>query len=272
MLIKKRHAIIIIAIVLIISTAAIVLFGSEQVNSEQIELGDINYADQNFGIYQDAEAGLYQYRNIAVFGVDSSVNKTITILSQNRESGKVKLYSIGADTLVVEPDGKTIELGNVYAKGGYYDSIKVLNQNFDLNVRESMVFSWECISELVEELGGLEINKKQMDGDRVAEYAIYGEHMKEILTAIFDKVGKMPQEKANELFEKSVNKIDTNMGRNTLTSTVYDVSKTGISASYSYTGDIKDIHIQLFPDEQNYKISMAAWTLKDLAEKQEMAN
>lgn len=271
MTIKKSHAVIIIAIVVVISAIAIVLFGSEQVNSEHVELGDINYADQNFGIYQDAEVGLYGYRNIAVFGVDSSVNKTITILSQNRETGEVKLYSIDKDTFVVEPDGEVTELGHVYAKGGFYDSIKVLNQNFDLNIRESMVFSWECISELVEELGGLEINKKHMNGDQVAEYAIYGEHMKEILTAIFEKVGKMPQEEANALFEKSVNKIDTNMGRSTLTSTVYDVSKAGISASYSYTGDIKDIHTQLFPDEENYKISMAAWTLKDLAEKHEMA-
>ena len=107
--------------------------------------------------------------NIALFAVNTEIdnepNKSdaIIIMSIDRRHDKIKLISILRDTSVdVEGYGMS-KINTAYALGGPELAIKTLNSNFNLNIRDYATVKFEGFKDIIDALGGVEINIKQYE-------------------------------------------------------------------------------------------------------------
>lgn len=115
-----------------------------------------------------------QILNIALFGIDSraqgfkGLSDSIMILSANKATGDIKLISVMRDSLVALPEykGKTYrpnKINSAYSKGGPIYAIKVLNQNFGLDIKEYATVNFYGMAEIIDAVGGLEIDVLQRE-------------------------------------------------------------------------------------------------------------
>lgn len=108
--------------------------------------------------------------NIALFGIDSRSESysgnsdSIMILSVNTGTGDIKLVSVMRDSLVnmvKQSNGKTPnpnKINSAYARGGATYAIKVLNENFGLDIQKAITVNFFGMAEIIDAVGGVEIN------------------------------------------------------------------------------------------------------------------
>ncbi len=112
---------------------------------------------------------LQKYTNIALFGVDARNSKlesgtrsdTIMILSVNNETGEAKLVSVYRDTYLNLGNDVYNKCNAAYAKGGPEQAISMLNMNLDLYITDFVTIGFEGLMEVVDAVGGVEIDIKQ---------------------------------------------------------------------------------------------------------------
>lgn len=130
----------------------------------KVQTVDINEEDLN--ISEKVEDNLSDYRNIAIYGIDSrGVNydagdrsDCIIIASLNNRTGEIKLISVYRDTYVnIEGHGLD-KINHAYAFGSAQLALKTLNENLDLNIKEFVAVNFDAVAEAVDELGGVQIN------------------------------------------------------------------------------------------------------------------
>ncbi|HIS50968.1 MAG TPA: LCP family protein [Candidatus Gallacutalibacter pullistercoris] len=141
-------------------------------------LGDLNI-DTNFP-KSDDELGVVSKEeqedsitNIALYGIDSRTHDdqghadATMILSVDKKHNKLKLISILRDTQVeIEGYGKA-KLTTSYWWGGAPLAIKTLNQNFDMNVRDYVRVNFDQLADLIDALGGVEIDVTQEELEEI---------------------------------------------------------------------------------------------------------
>ena len=112
--------------------------------------------------------------NIAVFGIDGRSDidgdraDTIMIVSMDFRNGTVKVTSVMRDLLVRIPANKDTKesfdkINASYAIGGPELTVKTLNTNFDLNIKDYVVVNFDAMVDTVDTLGGVEVNVKNQD-------------------------------------------------------------------------------------------------------------
>lgn len=106
--------------------------------------------------------------NIALFGIDTrdtdydgSRTDTIMIVSLDDKHKKIKLSSIMRDTYVDIPGKKMDKINHAYAFGGPELSIKTINQNFDMNIKEYITVNFVALEKIIDAIGGIDIELKQ---------------------------------------------------------------------------------------------------------------
>lgn len=127
---------------------------------------NINILDQNkLEVYKDTGP----YTNIACFGLDSRNGEleggvqsdSIIIVSINNETNDVKLVSVYRDTLLLQADGGYSKANSAYNRGGPEEAISLLNRNFDLDIRNYVSVNFNALVDVIDALGGLEIELTQ---------------------------------------------------------------------------------------------------------------
>ena len=109
------------------------------------------------------------YRNIALFGVDSRANDlrkntrsdSIIVASINNKTHDVKLVSIYRDTYVKIHDHGCTKVNHAYAYGGPDLAVNTLNKNFDLNIKDFVTVNFSALTNVIDELGGVELTIKK---------------------------------------------------------------------------------------------------------------
>lgn len=120
------------------------------------------------------------YRNIALFGVDSregSLGKgtrsdTIIIASINQDTGDVKLLSVFRDTYLNLGNDSYNKCNAAYAKGGPEQAITMLNRNLDMNITDYITVGFDGLIEVIDALGGVEINVTEAEISHLNNYQI----------------------------------------------------------------------------------------------------
>ncbi|MCR4705507.1 MAG: LCP family protein [Lachnospiraceae bacterium] len=120
------------------------------------------------------------YRNIALFGVDSrsgdllkgTRSDTIIIASINQDTGDVKLVSVFRDTYLNLGNDTYNKCNAAYAKGGPEQAIAMLNKNLDLNITEFMTVGFKGLIEVVDAIGGVEIDVTEAEIPHLNNYQI----------------------------------------------------------------------------------------------------
>lgn len=137
-------------------------------NDEDIKMNDEQVKDNEVVVEQ-----LKGYRNIALFGVDSTGgtltkntrSDTIIIASVNMDTGEIKLVSVYRDTFLnIDGDEKYKKCNSAYMFGGAKQAMEMLNTNLDLNITDFVTVGFEGLKEAVDALGGIwiEIDKNEI--------------------------------------------------------------------------------------------------------------
>ncbi|MCI8505658.1 MAG: hypothetical protein HFI67_05655 [Lachnospiraceae bacterium] len=106
------------------------------------------------------------FRTIAIFGADEegSHSDVIMIANINNKTKEVTLTSVLRDTYWNVPDltlgdeDKYAKANNAYHTGGDLGALNALNKNLDLNITEYATVNWYAVSQVVDLLGGMEID------------------------------------------------------------------------------------------------------------------
>lgn len=125
------------------------------------------------------DKNMKDYTNIALFGVDSRANELkektrtdcIIIASINNKTKDVILASIYRDTFVYIADHGYTKINHAYAFGGPELALSTINKNFDLNVTDFITVNFSVLTEVIDLLGGVDIEITKDELDYVNAYA-----------------------------------------------------------------------------------------------------
>ena len=175
----KKVFIILIPVV-IIALIMILILGIF-VGGKFSKLNFININKDEIGISEAAKVDLSNYRNIALLGVDEqdeydngNRSDCIIIASINKKTNEVNLISVYRDTYVeVDENGKTVldKINHAYAYGGAQNLLLSLNKALDLNISEYVAADFYAVAEVVDSLGGIELDITKDELEYINGYA-----------------------------------------------------------------------------------------------------
>lgn len=222
---KKHKGLSIILIILILAILGAFAYGYYEIN--KIKTVKIPKDYKSLGIDSSAlkKDDTKKIINIALFGDDrrniyeNGRSDSTMILSINENDRKVKICSIMRDTYVsVDGYGMT-KFTHAYSYGGAQLSIKTINQNFEMDIRDYVKVDFDEFEKIIDSLGGVEIRIKSyeipgmagtgitkagtynLNGKQALAYSrirYYGnndyertERQRDVLTKVFEKVKSM---------------------------------------------------------------------------------
>lgn len=178
---KKRTKIILFIVeIFILLIMVVVLYGvlkTEKVGKIELDEEEIVI---NETVKEKEETTMKGYRNIALFGVDSTTgaltkntrSDTIMIASINMDTGECKLVSIYRDTYLNLSNDTYNKCNAAYAKGGPMQAINMLNMNLDLNITDFVTVGFEGLADTIDALGGVEIDVMESEITHLNNYQI----------------------------------------------------------------------------------------------------
>ena len=178
---KQRRRIIIFIIEIIILVIAVFVLYSvlSGTRSGKLDLdeGDIIINEK---VKEAEETTMKGYRNIALFGVDSTTgaltkntrSDTIMIASINQDTGECKLVSVYRDTYLNLSNDSYNKCNAAYAKGGPEMAISMLNMNLDLNITDFVTVGFAGLTDTVDALGGVYIDVDDSEISHLNNYQL----------------------------------------------------------------------------------------------------
>ena len=176
---KQRRRIIIFIIEIIILVIAVVVLYSVLTATKG---GKVDIKEDDIIINQTVkeaeETTMKGYRNIALFGVDSTTgaltkntrSDSIMIASINQDTGECKLVSVYRDTYLNLSNDTYNKCNAAYAKGGPEMAINMLNMNLDLNITDFVTVGFAGLTDTVNALGGVYIDVDESEIKHVNSY------------------------------------------------------------------------------------------------------
>lgn len=183
---KKSRKLLLFAFeVLFLGVLLVAAYGFQMLNRINHDEMDVSEAGINKDLDENTKESLEGYTNIAIFGLDNrsqgSYNggnsDVVMIASINNKTKDVKLISVYRDTYLTVGSGSYSKCNSAYARGGATQAVQMLNSNLDLDIKEYVSVDWAAVVEVIDDLGGLDleitqgemlqINKYKKDVDKV---------------------------------------------------------------------------------------------------------
>lgn len=196
---KRTRRIVLFSVeILALAVLGIVLWAVGKQDSVQhitINEGQI-VENMNDGVEENET--MQAYRNIALFGIDArdddlkkgNRSDTIMIASINQDTHEVKLVSVYRDTYLNLSNDTYNKCNAAYAAGGPEQAILMLNTNLDLNITEYISINFNGMIELVDALGGVQIDVQQEEIEHLNNYqeSMFSTESKVVLSEDYVKV------------------------------------------------------------------------------------
>lgn len=236
--------ILILLIILALIVGGTFLFISNKLG--KMQKIDLNEDDLN--VSSQVEQNLADYRNIAIFGIDSredtysrgNRSDCIIIASINNKTKEVKLVSVYRDTYVQIEGHGLDKITHAYSFGEAPLAIKTLNTNLDLNVKEFVTVNFDSVKEIIDNIGGISMQitdeevshipgitkagTYNLTGEQALAYARIRhatggdykrtERMRDVLTAVVNKVKTFNISQLNTFVDKTLPRVYTNITAN----------------------------------------------------------
>ena len=265
----------IIVLVLLIILAIIVGGTFAFVHSKLSKMQQIDLNEDDLNVSAQAEQQLAEYRNIAIFGVDSrddSYDKgnrsdCIIIASINNKTKEVKLISVYRDTYVQIEGHGLDKITHAYSYGEAPLAIKTLNTNLDLNIKEFATVNFDVVKETVDYIGGISMpitseeighisgitkpGTYTLTGEQTLaysriRYASGGdykrtERMRDVLTAVANKVKTLNISQLNGFVDTILPKVYTNLTSADVFSMMPSIASYKITDSIGWPYETKGI-------------------------------
>lgn len=172
---KKRKILKIILLIIIILVVIIVAIAAAGFTYVYSLLGKMEQEEIDLNAVSIDEAvadELSNYRNIALFGIDSreddygrgNRSDCIIIASINKKTNEVKLVSVYRDTYLLLTGRNLDKVTHAYSYGGPELAVSTLNANLDLNIEEYVTVNFDAVVDAVDSLGGITIS---IDSDEI---------------------------------------------------------------------------------------------------------
>ena len=177
---QRRRIIIFIIEIIILIIAVFVLYGVlSGTKSGKLDLDEDEIFIDN-QIKEAQETTMKGYRNIALFGVDSTTgaltkntrSDTIMIASINQDTGECKLVSVYRDTYLNLSNDSYNKCNAAYAKGGPEMAINMLNMNLDLNITDFVTVGFAGLTDTINALGGVYIDVDDAEISHLNNYQL----------------------------------------------------------------------------------------------------
>ena len=178
---KQRRRILlfigeIIVVVIAVMMLYMVLAGT---GSGKVELKEKDIII-NETVQEAQETTMKGYRNIALFGVDSTTgaltkntrSDTIMIASINQDTGDCKLVSVYRDTYLNLSNDSYNKCNAAYAKGGPEQAINMLNMNLDMNITDFVTVGFAGLTDAIDALGGVYIDVDDAEINHLNNYQL----------------------------------------------------------------------------------------------------
>ena len=132
----------------------------------------------NEEVKEYAEEELKGYRNIALFGVDSTSGQlakntrsdAIMVASVNLDTYEVRLVSVFRDTYLNLGNDSYNKCNVAYARGGPEQAINMLNMNLDLNITDFVTVGFKGLADTIDALGGVMIDIDEVELQHINNY------------------------------------------------------------------------------------------------------
>lgn len=241
------------------------------INFGKLDFSNIN--EEAFIVNNSVSKSLSNYRNIVIFGVDdrtdsfSGRSDSIILVSINKKTSEVKLCSVYRDTYLKITDRSLDKVTHAYAYGGPELAISTLNQNLDLNITEFATVNFDSTKEIIDAVGGITL---QIDSDEIkhinginssgyhhlngAQALQYSriryeeggdykrtERMRTVLTAVFDKVKTLSLIELNDLANKLLPLVKTNISTFDVISLLPNIASFKVNTNIGWPYEVKGI-------------------------------
>ena len=208
---KKRiwlRVLIVILILLLIAgiAAGILIYKAYNWIGEELDLmNHVKLNTSDLCIDPQVDKELKDYRNILVMGIDKRKGEDIEkcrsdamiVMSLHKKTGKFKMISVVRDSYlqVDENDQLVIDkLTHAHAYGGPINTIRAINRNLDLNIKEFVRIDWQTVADTVDNLGGLTLNVHKGE---IHEMNKYIKDTNKSLNGSKDRIVKAGKQKLN---------------------------------------------------------------------------
>ena len=177
---QRRRIILFIVEIIILIIAVMVLymvFAGTGTGKVELKEKDIII---NETVQEAEETTMKGYRNIALFGVDSTTgaltkntrSDTIMIASINQDTGDCKLVSVYRDTYLNLSNDSYNKCNAAYAKGGPEQAINMLNMNLDMNITDFVTVGFAGLTDAIDALGGVDIEVDESEISHLNNYQL----------------------------------------------------------------------------------------------------
>lgn len=265
----------IIVLVLLIILAIIVGGTFAFIHSKLSKMQQVDLNEDDLNVSAQAEQQLAEYRNIAIFGVDSrndSYDKgnrsdCIIIASINNKTKEVKLISVYRDTYVQIEGHGLDKITHAYSYGEAPLAIKTLNTNLDLNIKEFATVNFDVVKETVDYIGGISMPITSEEVGHISgitkpgTYTLTGEQalaysriryasggdykrterMRDVLTAVANKVKTLNISQLNGFVDTILPKVYTNITSADIFSMMPSIASYKITDSIGWPYETKGI-------------------------------
>lgn len=168
---KKKVIIILCTLILVFLTASSITFLYINSKVSKMHTVKISKTAKDLGIKQEVMKDKHiteeDYTNILLLGTDTREKDTdrgrsdvMMILTIDRKHQKVKMTSIMRDSLVTINNGspKQDKITHAYAFGGAPLSIKTVNENYEMNIKDYVKVDFFGLEKIIDYAGGVDIN------------------------------------------------------------------------------------------------------------------
>ena len=265
-----------IAVLVLLTLLVIIIGGTFWFVSDKLgKMQQVDLKEEDLNVSAQAEENLADFRNIAIFGIDSredSYSKgnrsdCIIIASINNKTKEVKLVSVYRDTYVQIEGHGLDKITHAYSYGEAPLAIKTLNENLDLNIKEFVTVNFDAVQEIIDNIGGISMNitpeevshipglskagTYNLTGEQALAYARIRyatggdykrtERMRDVLTAVANKVKTMNISQLNKLVNDLLPKVYTNITASDIFSLLPSVPSFKITESIGWPYETKGI-------------------------------
>ena len=265
----------VIIIILIILLVAILGGMYWFIHSKLEKMQQVDLKEEELGVSAQAEENLTDFRNIAIFGIDSredtydrgNRSDCIIIASINNKTKEVKLVSVYRDTYVQIQGYGLDKITHAYSYGSAPLAISTLNTNFDLNIKEFITVNFDAVKDIIDSVGGISMpitteevphiagitkaGTYQLTGEQALSYARIRyaaggdykrtERMRDVLTAVSNKLKTFDISRLNKLVDTILPRIYTNITASDVFSMMPSVPNFKITESIGWPYETKGI-------------------------------
>lgn len=178
---KKKPVKLVVLAVLLAVIIGLGSFASSAVNSivgKFQEAEPIEHIDNVDSLVSDKNV-----RNILFIGADkesggNSRSDSIMLISVNKKTGRITVCSILRDTHLDIPGEREAKVNAAYSWGGANLLIQTIEQNFGIKIDDYATVDFEMFTDLVDALGGIEVEVTENEADYINNRHRYGNEVK----------------------------------------------------------------------------------------------